>query len=1424
MVPFWVSRSPDAFRDLLVSEGVTVLNQTPSAFRQLVQADLAREAAPYSLRVVIFGGEALELQALRPWFNRYGDARPVLVNMYGITETTVHVTYRPIGLGDLESGLGSVIGVPIPDLQVYLLDPLREPVPIGVSGEMYVGGGGVAGRYLNRTELSSERFIPDSFSGRPGARLYRSGDLARRLENGDLEYLGRIDHQVKIRGFRIELGEIEAAVAAWPKVRDVTVIVREDVPGDRRIVAYLVVDGDKDGAVDDLRNALRERLPEYMVPAHFVTLDRLPLTPNGKVDRNALPAPAALRGASRPYAPPRTPVESTLSTIWAAVLRLPRVGIHEPFFEIGGDSILSIQVLARARQAGLNLTARDLFKKPTIAQLAEVASSPGPEPAAGTGGTHSLATGDVALAPIQKWFIEQDLEDRAYWNQAFLFEVPANFDPGSFARALHAVVLHHDALRLRLMERDRGWHQDLGGDPGDLVVPRFELSGRNDAEASAIVEAESARIQAGFDLTRGPLLAAAYFDLGHDRPGRLFLAAHHLAIDAVSWRILLEDLESAYVSLQVGKEPSLPQKTTSFQAWSRRLQDRALSEQTRASAAHWLSIAERRPASLPVDDASAPNLEAQAEEIVIRLSAGRTHDLLHRVPAIYRTQINDILLSALALALRQWTGERGFLIETEGHGREDIASDVDVSRTVGWFTTLFPIWLDSSDGEGPGRLLKSVKEQLRRIPEKGLSYGLLRYGAAEGELAGKLRGGPRAELLFNYLGQLDQTVAASSLFRFSPEKTAAWHGPRNRRTHLIEVLASVRDGVLEARWIYGRNVHERRSLEALAAAFAGAVEDIVAHCLSQGAGGFSPSDFPEAGLDQQSLDTLVARQPDLVDVYPLSPMQRLFHSMEGSEGAPGFELWRFRVRGPLDAPALEGALGDVVARHPMLRTAFEAEGLHAPLQVVLGRARVPFVEVDLRHLAPAEQAARIDEIADKERTTGFDLRAAPLFRAILVRLDEATNELVWATHHLYIDGWSWPLVFRDLAHFYRARRSGNEPALGPACAYGDYVAWLRHEAPDSETYWKRVLSGVASPTPVAMDAPGPARAAQERLFELAPQTTAALEHFARSHNLTVSTVLQGAWALVIGHHAASRDVVFGAAFSGRPPEMSGVESLVGPCVSNLPVRILIAENAPVSTWLALLQENQFEVAQHQYASLEEIQAWAGIPWRFRMFESLVVFQNYAVDGDAVRFDDHVRVEPIDVPEATNYPVTLTVTPGPKLRMRLRCVGGRFGSQTADAFAEALRSALEALASNPAATTDEVARSLDVARRGRASALAAETRPSPLVATGGPTSEMERRVAKIWGELFGVEDLPLDANFFDLGGHSLLLLRAHARLRAEIRPELGIVALLQHPTVRSLARHLGSPGPPVTLIRGDAQDRAQKQREALQRQRRLVGQR
>ncbi|MEH2313988.1 MAG: amino acid adenylation domain-containing protein [Nostoc sp.] len=863
LVPYWLSRSPQDFYKLLSTQQVTVLNQTPSAFRQLIQAEESLgDANKLSLRLVIFGGEALELQSLKPWFERHGDQFPQLVNMYGITETTVHVTYRPLTSADLEAACGNFIGRPIPDLQVYLLDQYQQLVPIGVRGEIYVGGAGVARGYLNRPELTVERFIPNSFSDKPNARLYKSGDQGRYLPNGDIEYLGRTDYQVKVRGFRIELFEIEAHLSQHPAVRETVVIVRSDSASSQRIVAYVVPQKEQTLTICELRGFLELKLANYMMPAAFVILEALPLTPNGKVDRKALPVPDQIRPElEEAFIAPQTSVEKQLAVIWTQVLSLESIGINDNFFELGGDSILSLQIISKANLAGLYLTPKQLFQYQTIAQLAAVAGTNEKIPA-----EQSAVTGLLPLTPIQQWFFEQEQPEPDHWNQAVLLELKQSIDPVLVEQVMQSLQRHHDVLRLRFIQEEFGT-QAVIASPDHLVpLTHLDLSALPKEEQAAAMEAIAAKLQGSLNLSVGLLFQVALFDLGGEKPCRLLWIIHHLAVDGVSWRILIEDFQTAYHQLSEGKVIQLPPKTTSFKQWSNRLQEYARSSALRSELDYWLTILDQPVEPIPVDYLGGNNREETACKVSVSLSVKETQALLQKVPAAYQTQINDVLLTALVQAFAQWTGKSSLLVDLEGHGREELFENVDVSRTVGWFTSIFSVHLSLENASQPGKSLMAIKEQLRAIPNRGISYGLLHYLTRDQEITEQLSLLPKAEVIFNYLGQFDQVLPESSLFSLAQESIGPSHSLRSKRTHLLEINGGISQGRLQMSWTYSQKLHRQTTVEVLAQGFIEALRSLITHCQSPDAGGFTPSDFAkfeQSQWSQADLDAITGAIGDM---------------------------------------------------------------------------------------------------------------------------------------------------------------------------------------------------------------------------------------------------------------------------------------------------------------------------------------------------------------------------------------------------------------------------------------------------------------------------------------------------------------------------------------------------------------------------------
>jgi amino acid adenylation domain-containing protein/non-ribosomal peptide synthase protein (TIGR01720 family) len=822
------------------------------------------------LRQLLAGGDVLSAPHVQKLRAQLPDCQ--LINGYGPTESATFTCCYPIPADDALAN-GVAIGRPIGNTQAYVLDAQMQPVPAGVVGELYIGGDGLARGYLNRPALTAEKFVPNPFAtglgtGRwglvelgslqapsprcpaPGARLYRTGDRARYRADGVIEFLGRIDRQIKLRGFRIELGEIESALLQHPAVSAAAALVRQDSPtGAKQLVAYVTLRPEPAATVDDLRSYLRERLPDYMTPAAFMALPELPLNHNGKVDQAALPAPDQPQPAQdESFVAPRSQVERILAEIWSQVLGVAPVGIHHNFFALGGDSILSIQVMSRAAQAGVPLTPRHLFERQTIAELAEVAGNASPIEA-----EQASVTGEAPLTPIQRWFFARDPRERHSFNQAMLLEARTPLRHDLLEQALRQVARQHDALRLRYHETDAGWQQRLADAAAAPEVGRLDLSALNEPARRAALTAAIAACEQRLNITSGPLLQALLVQRGAE-PEQLLIMLHHLVVDGVSWRIVLEDLERVYGQLVQGQPATLPLKTTSFKRWAERLAAYADTPALRQELEYWLAPARVDVQPLPRDGWQAA--AQAAPPIVSTLTPAETRALLQDVPSIYRTQINDVLLTALAEAFAAWTGERTLLVQLEGHGREPLFDDVDLSRTVGWFTTAFPVLLDVRAAATIGDALRAVKQQLRQVPQRGIGYGVLRYLSRDPAIGAQLEALPPAEVSLNYLGQFDQLTTDATLLRVAADARGPYHSMQGSRNNLIEINGLIVGGQLQLEWTYDPQQHRPATIQRVARGFEAALRTLIDHSRTHDDVAYTPADFPLAGLDHDALGEL----------------------------------------------------------------------------------------------------------------------------------------------------------------------------------------------------------------------------------------------------------------------------------------------------------------------------------------------------------------------------------------------------------------------------------------------------------------------------------------------------------------------------------------------------------------------------------------
>ncbi|NWD27562.1 non-ribosomal peptide synthetase [Pseudomonas yamanorum] len=1235
---------------LIRQHRINILGFTPSYGSQLAQW-LATQNQTLPVRMCITGGEALtgeHLQRIRAAF------KPALFfNAYGPTETVV-MPLASLAPDTLEEGAGSVpIGSIIGARVAYILDADLALVPQGATGELYVGGAGLAQGYHQRPGMTAERFVADPFATN-GGRLYRTGDLVRQRADGLVEYLGRIDHQVKIRGFRIELGEIETRLLEHAAVRE-AVVLALDSPSGKQLVAYLVSDEEHGALRESLKAHLKAQLPDYMVPAHLIVLDSMPLTANGKLDRRALPQPDPEANRQQ-YVAPRNELEQTLAAIWCAVLNVQQVGLDDNFFELGGDSILSIQVVSRARQAGIHFSPRDLFQHQTVQTLAAVATRTEQVIA-----EQGVLTGASGLTPIQHWFFDTGIPERQHWNQALLLEPAQPLEPHRLEQALLAVLEHHDALRLSFTQRDAQWHAE------HLAVPEGGLLLQAQVADMEQCSALFTDTQRSLNLAHGPLLRALLVD-GPQGQRRLLIAIHHLVVDGVSWRVLLEDLQTVYRQLSDGQPVSLPAKTSALRDWAARLQAYAGSESLREELDVWQQQLAGPAVELPVDRPQGSLRNRDADTVSVRLDAERTRQLLQQAPSAYRTQVNDLLLTALARVLCRWSGHASALIQLEGHGRETLFDEIDLTRSVGWFTSAYPLRLTPlhiEEAAGQGASIKAIKEQLRGVPHKGLGYGVLRY-LADDLCRQTMAALPTASITFNYLGQFDQSFGADALFHPLEEFAGTGHDPDAPLPNELSVDSQVYGGELVLRWTFSRERHDSQTIAELADAYLAELQSLVEHCLKPDAGGLTPSDFPLAHLTQGQLDALPVPAVAIEDVYPLTPMQEglLLHTLL----EPGTGLYymqdRYRINSALDPERFAQAWQAVIARHEALRASFCWNVGEDMLQVIHKPGSTPIEYLDWSADPESEQEPRLQALLKSEREAGFDLLNQAPFHLRLIRVGEARYWFMMSNHHILIDAWCRSLLMNDFFDIYMALGEGREAQLATPPRYRDYIAWLqRQNLVEARQWWQQNLQGFERTTPIPSDRPflrehaghSGGMVVGDCYTRLDVRDGAQLRELAQAHQLTVNTFAQAAWALVLRRLSGDRDVLFGVTVAGRPVEMPEMQRTVGLFINSIALRVKLPEDdqkCSVRQWLSGLLDSNMQLREYEYLPLVTIQEHSELPKGQPLFDSLFVFENAPVEVSVLDRAQSLNATSDSGRTHTNFPLTAVCYPGDDLGLHL----------------------------------------------------------------------------------------------------------------------------------------------------------------------------
>ncbi|MFF3686568.1 amino acid adenylation domain-containing protein [Streptomyces sp. NPDC002187] len=1468
---------------------------TPSHLPVLVASD-----AWYSpTSELVLGGEQLTGEALAEWRARHPGV--TVVNEYGPTEATVGCMEYRLEPGHTSPQGAVPIGRPVPGARVYVLDGCLRPVPAGVPGELYVGGDVLARGYVGRPGLSATRFVADPF-GTPGARMYRTGDIAWWQPDGTMVYGGRADDQVKVRGFRIELGEIETVVGADPAVAQAAAAVRADRRGVPRLVAYVVAAAGKEAELATLGERVASVLPPYMVPSGFVTLPTLPLTPNGKVDRAALPAlpatdPAgsaeeAARwqeeravDAARQSAGAAGSVEAVLAGLFGQVLGVEGAGAGGDFFALGGDSITVIQLVARAREAGLRLTPKQVFTHRTATALAsfleqrstpETAPQQRPAPptareqavtsgaagsveavlaglfgqvlgveGAGAGGdffalggdsitviqlvarareaglrltpkqvfTHRTATAlasfleqrstpetaraddsrareqasvVVPATPIMQWLRERGGTADAF-HQSTLLRVPPGLGTDRLAVAVRAVVERHQSLHGRL--QDDGSLAVDPVDPGTLrdAVRRVDVSGLPSGSVRRTLSACAGEDADALAPRDGVMLRVTWFDAGEGAQGRLLVTVHHLAVDAVSWHILLTDLYSAWHSAATGAAPLLPDPVPlPLREWSQRLHAEARTPAVLGELPFWHRILDT--GGITVTDARlspSNDIFATAGELRLTLPADLTAALLTTVPATFGTRTDEVLLTGLALAVAAWRrAEAGrgtaVLIDVEGHGREQIAEDLDLSGTVGWLTTLYPVRIDpgpvdwAADGDPAdprlGDALRRVTAQVRRIPRRGIGFGLLRH--LNPDTAAELSAHPDPQIGFNYLGR--NADAEEGDWSMAPESDALPVGadPRMPMAHVIELNAAVDEGPagpqLVAHWHWARRLLSEEELGDLAELWFAALRTLVAHGTSAAALVLrqAPGLPQEAGeVDEDELTRLGERAgTPVAQVLPLTPMQEglLFHARYDSRDLDVYNVQiALEVQGQFDAERFREACDALLRRHPMLRAGFVQRRSGEPVQVIPEQVRMDWHAHDLTGLDPQEQAARLETLLDADRRRRFDPARPPLMRCTLVTLAEDRQKLVLSMHHLIVDGWTTSLLLRDLLALFD--QGGDESGLPDPGHYPDHLRWLAAQDRDeARLAWSDALAGLKEPTLVCPDQDiARIRALPERIVvELSEPDTSALLDVSRRHGVTLNTLLRVAWALCLHRRSGQRDITFGATVSGREAELPGVEEMVGLFINTVPVRVRFDAAEPVAALLQRVQGEHAELLPYHYLALADIQRAAGVG---TLFDSCVVVENFPTAEELPGApDDGLHLVGVAGHDAYHYPLKLMAAPGRQLHLEVSHRPDLFDAESAQQIAAHLR---EFLVELPGALTVPTERFL--------------------ARVPEPAARGAHRLSELMAEVLGLDRVGADEDVFGLGCDSLTALRLAGRIEAELGRTVDVATVFRCRTARAL---------------------------------------
>ncbi|MFE4896976.1 amino acid adenylation domain-containing protein [Peribacillus butanolivorans] len=1187
---------------------------------------------PKSIRTVLTGGDRLKTIPNRLSFDLY--------NNYGPTEgTVVSTSYKILPSDDTVIPIGK----PILNVEAFVFNSGMKLTPKGQIGELYIGGKGIARGYINNTEKNLESFIPNPFNH--SKKLYKTGDLVKYTEDGNLLFVGRVDDQVKIRGYRIELGEINAVLKKCTGIKDCFITVKDESKSKKFIIAYYISDNDLEE--DHIRVYMKNYLPHYMIPAYFIKMNSFPLTVNGKVDMKSLPDPRTNQEETNKKSVING-TEQKLLNIWKEVLNNQEITIFDNFFECGGDSILSIQICSLAKKENLFITSKDIFEKQSIEELAKVVELKGDLTI-----NQSDVFGKASFTPIQSWFFSQQIDNYNHWNQSVTLKGYPLMSEKKLQKIMTHIVKHHDGLRSRFDSKEAFSKVEKNVNHNEMWSTKYvDLSNMNkDLQKQGISKLENVA-QQGINISNGPLMKIVCIKTDEDEHTIIWII-HHLIVDGVSWRILIEDFDRLYIQDINNQELKQDNKTTSFKEWANKLKEYKKSIPVGIKE-YWLNENS--------DVYESPLVKTEnvydGRSFEMKLNKEITSKIYNEMTRAYKASIDELYLSLFARIIGNYFNKKDIHFTLEGHGREELFDDVDLSRTVGWFTTMCPVHLENT--ESLSKTIQVTKKKLRALPNKGIEYGIIT------ELCGDTHVKQNKPMIsFNNLGRFHQSnqLVAKEVIFFSEQDIQ--HNSYTEHEVDIELLVVNDEQTIKIN--YNRhfaredfeNYIENNLLELLRTLEAETK-------LKEST--YLSEDFPLVKMPEEELNQLLISESRIVDIYDLTSLQKgmLYHSLLDSESSQYKVQLIFDIKGCLDVRKLKNAIKTIVGKHDILKTK-----LYSSRKGIFYQLLMSSLDIEVQYEELNDHHVMLEKLlADQYKS--IDIENNRLNSFMIVKLAENEYQLIWTFHHIIMDGWSYSMVINDIFNTYHSKT----PSTSVITTFKKYVEYMKDYTKHKELqkYWAEKLQDVQIP---GLSLTG-ALVSEEYIENcylkvLDEELSTSIQRFCQENKITINTLFLTIWLATLKEVKGTDNVCCGVVTSGRNIPVENIEIMVGPFINTVPFIKKITQEKSYKELLKEVQKEFLELSAYENTPLSDIYEWANA--KDHLFDSLYAFENYPMTLPST---SEIKVSLKEGRETTHYPIVIIITPGSSVQIKFNetVVNPKLRSSVISVFNQLLNEMLE----------------------------------------------------------------------------------------------------------------------------------------------------